>query len=181
MVFADVENGGEEKVRECVRRIAGSVRFLGGQTCFANGRVLVEEGFEGRFMRMFREVFLVVGGEEEDGGGGGGLEPLADVVQFERVRAYVTQGREDGGTVVGGERIGDKVCTLCLCDHLPRVVPCLHLPGSPQGPSRFISRFPIFWGCRNVGSNAGKQPHPREWYPPRSPLTDRIATAKPKK
>lgn len=51
IVFADLQLRGDEKVKEAVQRIAGSVKLLMGQTCFANGRVLVERGFEGVFGR----------------------------------------------------------------------------------------------------------------------------------
>lgn len=83
-----------------------------GQVCFAASRVYVQEGIYDKFIAKYKEAMqakkAVIGDPEAKETQ---IGPLIDQDQFDRVSGFIKRGQEGQGTLlVGGQRIGDKVC-----------------------------------------------------------------------
>ena len=81
-----------------------------GQICFAASRVLVQEGIASEFLKALKEAFEKAAEGMGDPSSPETLfGPLADKKQFERVLAFVEEGKASGVQVLaGGERKGSQ-------------------------------------------------------------------------
>jgi aldehyde dehydrogenase (NAD+) len=81
-----------------------------GQICFAASRVLVQEGIASEFLARLKEAFeRAAEGMGDPSSASTLFGPLADKKQFERVLAFVEEGKASGVEVLaGGERKGSQ-------------------------------------------------------------------------
>jgi phenylacetaldehyde dehydrogenase len=101
VVYADAD------IDKAIVGSANAIFFNQGECCVAGSRLYVEESVYDQ----------VVEGVAEQARGikvGSGLEPsttmgpLVSREQFERVTGYISSGRDDGATIIGGDRVGDR-------------------------------------------------------------------------
>jgi phenylacetaldehyde dehydrogenase len=92
------------------KAIAGSAHaifFNQGECCVAGSRLYVERS-------VFDQVVEGVGEQAKSIKVGNGLDPettmgpLVSQEQFDRVTGYIRSGRDDGATIHGGDRVGDR-------------------------------------------------------------------------
>ena len=81
-----------------------------GQICFASSRVLVQEGIAPKLIEGVKKAFEAAANKMGDTSlKETALGPLADKKQFERVMAFLKDGKAEGIEVLaGGEALGDK-------------------------------------------------------------------------
>ncbi|KAJ5551582.1 hypothetical protein N7535_000473 [Penicillium sp. DV-2018c] len=78
-----------------------SIRFNSGQVCSVNSRIYVHELVAKQFINLFREKFAAVRlGNPLDPTTSHG--PQVDVLQYNRVKEYITIGMKDGTLTLGG-------------------------------------------------------------------------------
>ncbi|WP_236790961.1 aldehyde dehydrogenase family protein [Amycolatopsis sp. GM8] len=92
------------------KAIAGSAHaifFNQGECCVAGSRLYVEEP-------VYEEVVAGITEQARSIKVGDGLDPetsmgpLVSQEQFDRVTGYIRSGRDDGATIFGGDRVGDR-------------------------------------------------------------------------
>ncbi len=93
IVFEDAD------IDAAVEGVVDAVWFNQGQVCCAGTRLLVQEGIHDSFMRKLvkRMETLRVGDPLDKSNDMG---PLVDPIQLNRVRAMVSRGEEEGGTLI---------------------------------------------------------------------------------
>ncbi|MEP3225577.1 MAG: aldehyde dehydrogenase family protein [Parasphingorhabdus sp.] len=85
---------------------AMGIFFNSGQTCTAPSRMYVHEKIADQVIEGVAAVgrgMTIAPGLDEDSD----LGPLVSQKQFDRVSGYIEAGREEGGTVIGGDRHGE--------------------------------------------------------------------------
>jgi len=99
---ADLENAVKSNAADFLRN--------SGQICFAASRVLVQESIAPKFIEGVKKAFEEAANKMGDPTlAETAFGPLADKKQFERVMAFLNDGKAEGVEVLtGGERMGDK-------------------------------------------------------------------------
>ncbi|KAL2824348.1 aldehyde dehydrogenase domain-containing protein [Aspergillus cavernicola] len=80
-----------------------SIQMQSGQACMANSRVYVQESVAEKFLALFKEKFGAgarLGNPLEPATSHG---PQVDVLQYERVKSYLSIGEKDGKLSMGGD------------------------------------------------------------------------------
>lgn len=95
---------------------ANAITANTGQVCFAASRVYVQEGIYEKFIEKYKAAMQAkakgVGDPDE---ATTSLGPLVDEAQFNRVRGFIERGQQgQGKLLVGGQRIGEKVCEFFM-------------------------------------------------------------------
>lgn len=113
LVFADAD------ISAAAKKAAFSGGWLGGQTCFSNSRILVDESVAEEFIDLFKAALCVhsregaeVLLEDPTVDGADGLTPLVDQKQLDKVLGYILEGAKTCSPLTGGYRIGSKVTPL---------------------------------------------------------------------
>jgi len=98
----------DANLEEAVKWSAFGLFFNHGQTCCAGSRIFVQASIYDKFMEAFQKRVkeIKVGNPfQEDTFQG----PQVSKVQYDRVMAYIKEGKDSGATVqMGGNRHGDK-------------------------------------------------------------------------
>ncbi|KAK0389347.1 hypothetical protein NLU13_2922 [Sarocladium strictum] len=77
-----------------------SIQWNSGQVCMANSRIYVQESIAEAFVESFKQKFqAVAAGDPTDEKTNHG--PLADEMQYDRVRSYIDVGKESGKRILG--------------------------------------------------------------------------------
>jgi len=101
VVYADAD------IDKAIVGSANAIFFNQGECCVAGSRLYVEEP-------VYDQVVEGVAEQARSIKIGNGLDPsttmgpLVSQEQFERVTGYLSSGRDDGATIIGGDRVGDR-------------------------------------------------------------------------
>ncbi len=101
VVYADAD------IDKAIVGSANAIFFNQGECCVAGSRLYVEEP-------VYDQVVEGVAAQAHSIKIGNGLDPsttmgpLVSREQFERVTGYLSSGRDDGATIIGGDRVGDR-------------------------------------------------------------------------
>jgi aldehyde dehydrogenase (NAD+) len=106
IVFADAD------LDNAAQKLTTSVLNRGGQTCFANTRILVEESIADQFIERYKKIFDAVAKPLLDpfNEKSTGLQPVIDKIQFDRVHGFLELGKKENPEALlrGGKRMGEK-------------------------------------------------------------------------
>lgn len=102
LVLADASN-----LDAVAQAVAWGICYNAGQTCNAGSRLLVDRAIKDELMAKVVEVNdgFIVGDPLEPATTMG---PIVDDTQLRRVLGYVQIGRDEGATVIGGERVHEE-------------------------------------------------------------------------
>jgi acyl-CoA reductase-like NAD-dependent aldehyde dehydrogenase len=101
VVYADAD------IDKAIVGSANAIFFNQGECCVAGSRLYVEES-------VYDQVVEGVAEQAHSIKIGNGLDPsttmgpLVSREQFERVTGYLSSGRDDGATIIGGDQVGDR-------------------------------------------------------------------------
>lgn len=101
VVYADAD------LDKAIAGSANAIFFNQGECCVAGSRLYVEEP-------VYDEVVAGITEQARLIKVGDGLDPettmgpLVSQEQFDRVTGYIRSGRDDGATIIGGDRVGDR-------------------------------------------------------------------------
>ncbi|KAH6642756.1 aldehyde dehydrogenase [Boeremia exigua] len=97
-----------------VGSVGGGFLANSGQICVAASRVLVHASIASDFVAQLKSIFEAASAKL----GGNPLEletdhgPVADREQYNRIMAYIEQGKKDAELITGGGRSGQKGCFI---------------------------------------------------------------------
>ena len=101
VVYADAD------IDKAVKGSADAIFFNQGECCVAGSRLYVEES-------VYDEVVDGIAEQAKNIKVGNGLDsstnmgPLVSQEQFDRVTGYISSGKDEGASIIGGDRVGDK-------------------------------------------------------------------------